>query len=283
MSDLDAPEGTRFSFLYIRSDEVLKDSPRMRLRLARVFKRIGTVGHDSGMGFGRFAEAELGVRMIRPGMTFFDFDTVIGTLEISDVLDMVTLLYKFQSTRTRREALVDAVQRVFVETQVGYRVDPRGGVHPHIDEAFEAVRASAIEGLGGNEFEAERQYVEDAERALMADPIEGRQAIRSIFDAVENLFKKMYGVTQLNSAAIQANIQESVQQINQTGNNSAKTSSQKSVRAFREWVDACHPYRHASGEEVPTQPNEEHVVLLVTQGLAYLRWLAKIFELIRSS
>lgn len=275
-----APEGERFSLVYLRSETVLRDSDRMRLRLARVFQKYAERPRDNGRRFGRLAERELGVPICVGNGSGVDFDFRFRTLDVRDVLDLITVLYGFISEGFRSE-FVETVDRIFSETQVGYRMDQSGGVHPYVDQAFEMARVSAIASLGGEGFEVERQFVSRAEDALMSQPLEGRQAIRSIFDALENLFKRMYSVNQLNGSAITKHLKADIDRVNQNGNSAAKTSSAKSVQGFKEWVDGCHPYRHASGEQLPTEPGEEHVILMLSLGFGYLRWLARVYSELR--
>lgn len=281
MTELAVPEGRRFSLVYMRTDERLKDSERMRFRLAKVVRAMAPRRNDGGVDFGRFVEAELGVGVVEVfGLTsVFDVEKVFMKAAIRDVLDMITLLAHFLSPRRVEVAnFVNRVRRIFAETQVGYRIDDKGGVHPAFDDSFETVRGAAIAGLGGPDHGAERGFIEDAERALMEDPIDGRQAIRCIFDAVENLFKKMYpGVTHLNSAAISGKLRPEVEAAwPGAEHQTQRSSSLKSVDSFRQWVDGAHFYRHAPGAPEPKQPSEDHTILTVSQGLSFLRWLAKI-------
>jgi len=272
---------------YLRTDENLRDNPRMRFRLGKLFATIASHQHSAAYDFGNFVERELGFSVLRhgSGVVYFPYDDVTKEVEIVDLLHIVTLLFKFLESNKHRfnpNPLRSQIQRIFDETNVGYKLDEKGGVHPKFDEEFERVRVSAIRKLGSSEFATERHYVEAVEQALLADPLDGKVAIRNTFDAIENLFKQMFPkVPQMNKANLQSHLKPAIeQQFPGEENKNARRSSLKLIEALIDWVDGAHEYRHAPGTPEPLQPPEVLTILFVSQGLAYLRWLAELRQTI---
>lgn len=260
---------------------MFRDHPRMRFRLARVFEMIAPNRASRAYNFGKFVEFNLGFSVLKSGVdsAYFPYESVLRDAEIVDLLDMVTLaiMQPNNLSDSGRQRYVKIIQGIFDDTQVGYQLDEMGGVHPKFDEEFERVRVSAISNLGGQGFEAERVFVELAEKALLENPIDGRQAIRSTFDAVENLFKKIFQVNQLNKAVIQTKLKPALERLYEGEENKhIRMSSLKQAEALIDWTDGAHLYRHAPGESVPKQPSDELTLLSVSNGLAYLRWLVDL-------
>lgn len=281
MPDADVPMGKRYSLIYLRNDEVLKDDNRMRFRMGKLFAKLAPSGSDSGVGFGETVEVELGISAVSDGYggTFVQFDRLTAKAEIRDLLDMTTLLFEFLVANGRdahAAEMLTTVRRIFAETQVGYTLDDQGVMHPAFDTAFEGVRQSAIRGLGGEKYNLTRQFVEDAEKALIADPIDGRQAIRNIFEAVENLYKQMYPrAALLNNGSIANDLKPEIE-ASLEGRNVAKRSALKQVDSFKCRINSAHDYRHAPGDPEPAQPPEELAILAVSQGFGFLRWLVTV-------
>ncbi|MFT5343353.1 MAG: hypothetical protein ACI9BH_002572 [Paracoccaceae bacterium] len=281
MADADGPMGQLYSLVYLRTDEVLKDDGRMRFRLRKVFSEFAPLGRDRSTTFGAFVEAELGVRVLNKNgpIAYVHFDDITANFEIRDLLSMITLLFRFLPSNGSNSAAVKMLlttRRIFAETQVGYTIDDAGGVHPAFDAAFEGVRESAIRGLGGGAYNLKRQFIDAAEKALMADPIDGRQAIRNIFEAVENLYKQMYPkVTQLNSGSIMNDFRPEIG-ASLEGRSTAKRSALKQADSFKSWTDSAHFHRHAPGQPGLEQPLDELAILAVSQGFGFLRWLVTV-------
>ena len=61
--------------------------------------------------------------------------------------------------------------------------------------------------------------------------------------------------------------------------NTTKSSSTKILTAFKSWINTVHKYRHELGTEEPEELPEELLILLVSQGISYLRWLSDIDRL----
>ena len=121
---------------------------------------------------------------------------------------------------------------------------------------------------------AAREHIAQAERSLLAGSFDGRQAIRSTFDAAENLLKVIFQkATQLNTTAIN----ERLGPFLVSASSSSKTerqASEKLVKSFIDWVEAAHFYRHAAGGTEVEQPSEHFTITFVSQGFSFVRWIA---------
>lgn len=283
MPEEDIVIGGLYAHNYLRTDEILRDNPRMRFRLGKLFETVASHQHSDAYDFGNLVERELGFSVLRSGYSssYFPYGDVTETVKIVDLLHIVTLLFKFLGASRHSNnpnRLRSQIQRIFDETNVGYKLDEKGGVHPKMDEEFERVRVSAIRKLGSPEFATERYYVEAVEQALLADPLDGKAAIRSTFDAIENLYKQIFPkAPQMNKANLQNHLKSAMELLFPGAENkNARRSSLKLVEALIDWVDGVHEYRHAPGTPEPLQPPEELTILVVSQGLAYLRWLAEL-------
>jgi len=280
MAEESLEAGKRFSLVYLRTDEVLADSERMRMRMAKLFSQVARSSGNHDVEFGHFVEGELGIKVLRStGMgSYFSYETVLKEANIQDILDMVTLLWRYLPRGRGQESFLKEMRRIFAESQMGYRIDDEGGVHPAFDGAFEAVRSSVVRGLGGPEYATERKFLDDVESALKADPVNGRQAIRCVFDAVENFFKQMYpGAPRLSGQFIVQHLRPEVAEIlAEEKYATEREASFKSIESFKSWVDGAHYYRHADGKPEPFQPSDDYAVHVVSQGLGFLRWLVDL-------
>jgi hypothetical protein len=284
LPDEEIVKGGLYAHNYLRADEILRDSPRMRFRLAKLFEEGASHQNNAAVNFGEFVERELGIPVLQRGpmKRYFPYVNVTKEAEIVDLLHMITLLFRHFENQRRNarvlEDLLSSIQRIFDETNVGYQLDEKGGVHPKFDEEFERVRLSTIRHIGAPEFEAVRLFGEATEQAMLANPLNGKAAIRSTFDAVENLYKQMFSKTpQLNKANIRINLKQLIEKLyDGDANKNARRSSLKQVEALIDWVDGAHEYRHAPGTPEPSLPPEGLAILCVSQGFAYVRWLAEL-------
>ena len=277
----DAPAtGRRYSFNYLRSDLLLRDSETMRHRLASSVERIfpNQMQGDSPAKFlAKFLEQEIGVEMYKRSSWRVDWHAVFKRLDIKHVLDSITLI-RFYLNRgdEHHEAkrFVEICKRIFDEEGVGYQVDLEGGVHPHVDEQFERTRAATIARLNGPFFKAARSHIEACEKAMLANPFDGRQAVRSTFDLLENLVKLRFPrETHLKTSSIERHIKPVFQGKFEGAELSA---SMKHLDAFSKWMEAAHFYRHDPGSPEPSHPSEELSIQFVSSGFSFARWLAPL-------
>jgi hypothetical protein len=160
LSQGDVPQGQRFSLVYLRRDEQLEDSERMRRRLGATIENF-QIGD-----FNQYLVRQLGLeyKYLNGMKAWVDY---FLTLELRDALDAVTIFYQhvllqrsFQENYTRMMAnqvaskWVPEVRRIFAEEQVRYSVDDKGGVHLQVDEQFEVTRTAAVQGMGDPRYAA---------------------------------------------------------------------------------------------------------------------------------
>ena len=73
-------------------------------------------------------------------------------------------------------------------------------------------------------------------------------------------------------------IGKSLQSIN-GGHPTQQSANAKLLESYKHWINAAHFYRHEEGGEEPSQPSEDLAILMVSQGLSFVRWLAGIDRL----
>lgn len=282
MSDELPPVGRRFSQVYLRPDALLPESKRARRRMGHVVAHY--MDRDT---FGVVLAKKLGIP-VPSNYRYGDYwPSIMEKLELRDFLDTITVLYqtldnKFQPERSRvtRERLLQEAREIFEEEQIAYQIDDQGGVHLKIDAAFEGERASLISGLGDARYNNVRSNLDATFRALDETPPDYKGAVRAIFSAAEGLFKLIFSKPlQMNTAEIQARLKPAIDRI-YADNTPALRSSHKQVESLRDWVDGAHVYRHESGTEEPSPPPAETAVLIVSQGMAFIRWLVAIDRLL---
>jgi len=244
--------------------------------------RLGAVLHGwekRGFRISDLVEQELGIRLGYT-RTEYEWTKVIREMELRDVLDTVTVACFAMKQQARSSPgdyirqFVAAVSRIFSEEQVGYRVDPLGGVHYAVDQEFESGRVATITALGQARYNGVRSLYEDAFAALDGETPDGKSAIRHGFFAVESLFRLMFPrAQQLGTGDVQTHLSPVVDRV-YSDQRPALMVAQKRVAAFRSWIEAAHFYRHEPGSEEPAQPPLELAVYLLSDAGAHLRWLA---------
>ena len=85
----------------------------------------------------------------------------------------------------------------------------------------------------------------------------------------------MYGGSRLDAKSAAAKLAAAQQRLYE-GHPTMLASSAKLLNGFKEWIDAAHFYRHEEGRTEPGQPEGELALLLISEGLSYVRWLAAI-------
>lgn len=272
-------QGKRFSQVYLRRPELQQDSDRMRNRLAMVFHRIS----KRGFNIVDTAEHELGIRL---GLVRSDFEwtRVVRGMEMRDVLDMITIVCVCFRNVSRLSAsdqirpFLETVTRIFQEEQMGYRVDPAGGVHYAVDPEFETGRVATITALGRSRYNGVRSLFEAAFTALDGELTDGKTAIRQGFFATESLFRLMFPkAQQLGTGEVQTHLSPLVDRI-YAGQRPGLMVAKKRLAALRSWIEAAHFYRHEPGSEEPAQPPLELAIYMLADAGAHVRWLAFLDE-----
>lgn len=189
----DRPMGARFTHVYVNRGEPSGDSERMRRRLGSLIDDFRDLGSD----FSRAAEREQGIATT--WSSHKNWKQLLHEWPLQDVLDLVTIAYRWllRSEQTRsyqhheREAFnrwVQEVQRIFAEENVHYEADAKGGVHFRFDAEFATNSAAAIDALRDDRYANVLHAYRGAMDAFGEAPPDGKQAIRSIFSAIEGVF-----------------------------------------------------------------------------------------------
>lgn len=281
-------QGKRFSLLYMTVGTPFKDSKKTRYRIAKLlegeFPSLSLAqkrrhAPDHAKNAQDLLENEVG-RQFRSnigGLMYSSWTAYTQKVTVPEFLDTITILVSYlRSCEAKNETnLVQQAQRIFKEENMAYEIDDLGGIHPLVDGAFGAAKLSAIVALSSDRYSGTAELVDAIDACLLQDPVDYIGAIRAVFGANENLFKLMFGVQQLKADNAAKYIGPK-QQAKYEGHPNLKAASSKTLEGFKDWINAAHFYRHEQGEETLSQPREEFAILMVHQGLAFVRWLAQL-------
>lgn len=291
------PTGQRFSLTYLPQGDPSSDSETMRYRLGKLMEK-DKYQHQkylSSYARGRssyvpdhskiqeFVEEEIG-RQFRTsvnGRTYASWVYFLKKIAINKLLDTITIAYKKMAEVGRADDFISEVNRIFREESIAYEVDEKGGVHPIIDGAYAATKQAAIVGMSEARYALSLMRVNEVDVALMSSPADYIQAVRSIFGANENLFKLMYGTARLDVRNANDKIGRQLQSI-YADHPTMQRSSAQILKSYGSWIDAAHHYRHEEGVEEPNQPDEELAIVLISEGMSFIRWLVGIDRRSRS-
>jgi hypothetical protein len=257
----------------------------MRRRLASM---IGDFS-DLDQEVARYVEQQLGIP--GPWSSAQSWYTFLGDAQLQDVLDFVTLAYSYLMQKQRtgfREMNAPArwlgtVQQSFSDENVHYRVDEQGRVHFHFDKEFAQNRAATIASLKSSRYTNVLDAFEAGMAALSKGPPDGKGAVRSVFSAVEGVFRLISRQAPRLAADQVDRLVPLIQQI-YSQDETALRSASKMLASLKDWIDAAHFYRHEQGtQDVVSQPPLSLAVYLVSIGASHLRWLAELDVLISNN
>ena len=288
-------QGKRFSHIYISQDAPLKDSKKARFRLAKHLESsCPKASYDPGSRYKtpeRFRPAvnaiehELGIPFASKasnGVSYEYWEWFFNKVTVVEMLDTITVvgntLHSEYEKYDRKGAFLEKTRRIFQEENLAYTIDEAGGIHPLVDAAFSADYSSAVSGLSGERYAATLEAVSNIDSALLQDTPDYRGAIRAIFAANENLFKLMYSVPRLDARTAGDKIGKALQGI-YDGHPTQQSASAKLLESYKDWINGAHFYRHEEGAEEPSQPSEQLAILMISQGLSFVRWLAGLDRL----
>ena len=264
----------RFSQIYLQPPELVSDSGRARTRVGALFSDFD---EPDRLGMRRFLHRELGVCPVGPYS--HEFERFLAKAEIRDFLDTITCIYEWLLANNRRVAAakwLQAVQRIFAEERLRYRVDDDGVVHFAVDENFESTRNSTLAGLVHSRFQGSREAFERAYEHLAEQPPDSKLAIRAIFEAVEIAFRVIFpGAIRIGSEQINQHLRPLLQRRYAASATQTRTQ-QKLASSLAEWIEAIHPYRHGEGDEDPVQVPLDFAIWAISSGAAHLRWLIQL-------
>jgi hypothetical protein len=282
MPQNEPPSGARFSHVYFDRGEPRQDSARMRRRIAAL---IRTFPRDLE-GLGEAVEAEQGIDVPYIGMGGRNWEQFLNKCDLRDVLDLVTVAHRHLLAKQRigvhemnaPRRWLGQVERIFVEENVHYHVDPQGGVHFRFDEQFARDREAAVAALRTARYENALDAFERGMAAMAEVPPDGKGAVRSVFAAVECVFRLISPRTPRLGASELDALSPHLQRL--YGQDTAGRSGAKMLGSLRDWVDAAHFYRHEEGAEQVAQPPLTLALYIVSTGASHLRWLAELDALV---
>lgn len=268
------PEGSRFTQIYVEQAAPLPDSPKARRRVGSTLQTIG--GYVTNRDISLFLETELGINV--PVYQAYDWPEQTIKLSLHDFLDTITLVTRHLARSNTQVSArwLQAVQRIFSEEGLAYEIDAKGGVHPAVDVAFQRNRQTAVAGLQSPRYQNALQSFERISSELAQQPPNGKEAIRAIWSAVEGLFRLMFPkAAQLNAGEVADKLAPIIQTAF-AQDATAIRAANKLLNSFKNWVDACHNYRHEPGTQEPAQPPLELAIITISQGTSFLRWLISL-------
>jgi hypothetical protein len=282
--------GKRFSHVYLVRGEPEKDSQKARFRLAKLAEKSCPPAHSgrhgSSFDYNKHAqgriENELGIQFgtrSTAGTLIRSWEWYFNRVSVTEMLDTITVvaasLHNEYGQNDRPARFLAEARRILREENLAYEIDESGGVHPLVDAAFSASMESAISGMDNPRYAASAGCVNRIDGCLLQNPQDFIGAIRAVFGACENTFKLMYGVPRLDAKTAGERIGGDQQRL-YTEHPTLQSASAKTLEAFKHWVNAAHFYRHEQGVEEPNQPTPEVAILLISQGLSFVRWLTAL-------
>lgn len=165
--------------------------------------------------------------------------------------------------------------RVFEQENVSYRVDRQGGVHFVQDEEFTRNAQATIAGLGKERYANSLDRFESAMKAISKPVPDGKTGIRNVFEAAEGLFRLMF-VKAPRLTVDQAAQLEPLLRKRYSADATASGAASKMLASFKDWIEACHFYRHEPGKPEIHQPPIELAIHLISVGAAFIRLLIEL-------
>lgn len=265
------PVGKRYSEIYIDRGQPLQDHPRMRFRLAALIQDTELLWIDETLG--KEAEKKLGIRT--PYSTSASWKKTLTDWELRDVLDLITVagqVLRAARGATATKLWAALVNQIFIDLNVTYRVDEQGGVHPYPDEEFSRAMAATIAALQSQKYANALNEFEYGSKAISVD---NKNAVRRTFASAEGLFRVMFPRAPRLTASEADQLSPIFEKL--YGRDSAAMGAARKILAsFKDWIDACHFYRHESGQQDVSQPSLSLTVHLVSSGASFIRLLAEL-------
>jgi hypothetical protein len=274
-------DGKRFTLNYLERSTPTRDSSRFRNRLSAYYWEYLHAMYDNQII--KIISQETGAE-IPFVVSSFSIPEFFKIRETRDVLDSITLIYQVLEKNhnlSGSRKWIDFVTRVFKEENLGYRLDPKGGVHYFIDEEFERNRFSTLSILDDPKYLSVRAAYEDAYHYMDNDPPNTKAAVRSMFESVEILVKQMVKTDKLDKNVVEKALKEKCLRVYKD-NETASRAASKLFDSFGEWVDGLHFYRHGQKSEEPVAPPDDITIYVLSSGSAFLRWLIEINNTLNS-
>lgn len=275
MGDQERPIGQRFSQVYLERGAPLADSKRMRVRVCALIRRMDV------FNIGGYLEENIGIDIPHVREIYdwsVDYNSLISSCALRDFLDIITLVaaYMRRSGRTHHATnFIDGIETIFREESARYTIDEEGGVHPYVDSEFVHSRVSTVGVLSGPRYEAVLDCFEAAYSALDGDKMDGEEAIWRMFKSMEILFKLMFPAYNMAYREVSKHLPPLIQEV-YGADRIAMTIADNQISSFYKWMEGAHYARHGQPKESVIQPPMGLVVLTLSNGAAFLRWLVEL-------
>lgn len=263
----------RFSLAYVTDPQLVEDRKRARVRMAALFRSLGFFDHDEH--YAAEIALQIGVR-VPVHINYHDFDRFFENFPIGEILDALTAIFGAIPDEHDKRSWLSGLATIFAEERLSYRLTQQGGVRRLIDKEFDRNLASAISTLSSSRYSAVRAEVERILPLLSEHPSANKAAIRATFDAAETLFKLTFRAAPRLATGDASKFLEPALQRMANSDAAAQSASLKMLKAFLDWIEAAHVYRHAQALEEPVEPPLGLTILLISTGVANVRWLAEI-------
>jgi hypothetical protein len=262
-----------YSSRHLPKEPKAQDSARLRVRLGQFFRSVGIVSaHEASIKVSQ----KLGVTVQHSGIGKF-----LNECSHTDLLDSVTHIFDGLPALEKgddakiihpREMWLMFVISAFEEENVAYRVLQDASVEPIVDQQFEDDREAVVTNLSSLGFETSHDFVKQATAHLKKPGSDGL-AIDAIFKAVENVYKIVSGEGSLRQKESQAFYSKHVTALAAAPEDVA---AKMMLRSLGEWISACHQYRHADDNLMPTPPSRDFAIWVISSGLSHLRWMLAV-------
>jgi len=227
-------------------------------------------------------QSELGIE-VPAGAHQLSVSEFLKLAAMSDLLDAITIISDGLATPQNRAHRRDAHWREFVsraisEENLGYRLDPRGGVHYLVDKEFERNRVAALRSLEAPRFAAVLVEFETAHRVLDEDPPNARASIQLAFEAAEILTRLMDRsgkISHLGPPEIESVFGPIIQRA-YASDDAARDAAKGMLKAFGDWVVSAQQYRHGQRTEEPRPPPMGLAIAILSSSATYIRWLVEL-------
>lgn len=275
------PVGGLFTHVYQDRGHPADDSIVLRNRLASY---LGRNHVDELWGLFNYLAQETGYIQLAQHRKL---TATFVELKIGEFLNVITLIWRFFAPRQfapayelpkAQKSTADwkrFVERVFIEENIGYRLDAKCGVHHVVDAEFQHNRASVLRSMDDPRYDAVRNAFDRAHAHLSPANLDPKAVIRSIFESLETLSRLMVGGKNLNKFCAENQLRNEARKVFGTdGTNIAAVDA--TFSAFGSWIEGIHLYRHGQAVEVPVDPSLEWTVYIVSSASTYLRLLIDI-------
>jgi hypothetical protein len=270
--------GKRFSLVYLTTDEALQDSKRARVRVAWLLDKVGIPSDE----LADKVESTLGVKLPTTMEGYYLPAAFVEKCALRDFLDLISLVWRgFQDNPHVERFWLDRCRKIFAEEHLRYVINDAGGVRFSADADFEKNVQATIQGLGHSSLKGALAAYDHCLEALSRSPPEGKSAVRSVFEAVEIVFKTLCAGARgrpprIGGGEIKDHLNPRLDSIYTEP--IARQAAKKLAASLVDWVESAHVYRHGQASEEPVEPPFELAVTLVSEGSSFLRWLAVLHQ-----